>query len=287
MVRSLSRWFGTKAPRAKVAASHEVKPVIEALEDRAVPSVTVSNGTIRINQTDGNDRATVRFVFDGEPLPAYPFHIKYIEVKDNGKVTQVYLSQMQWPDLYHFTGRIIYQGYGGNDYFRNDTFLPTTAWGGDGNNTLIGGSGPDVLIGGDGNDKLYGNLGNDYLLGGRGNDQLFGAAGEDWLLGGLGNDYLDGNGPRDDSGPYPTPATDPPNGGYGSFMDGQPDHLFGGAGADRFVAEWRDGGFNRLFPYTNLDAPQDFSARQGDSIVNPPLGSIFNPNLPVVVSAKL
>jgi Ca2+-binding RTX toxin-like protein len=66
-------------------------------------------------------------------------------------------------------------------------------FGGDGNDTLTGGSGNDHLLGQDGNDSLFGGAGNDILLGGSGNDFIAGGAGNDTLIGGDGNDFLDGD----------------------------------------------------------------------------------------------
>ncbi|MEK7820004.1 MAG: FecR domain-containing protein, partial [Pseudomonadota bacterium] len=50
-------------------------------------------------------------------------------------------------------------------------------------NTILTGSGSDIIRGGDGNDTL---------VGGAGNDWLYGEAGNDTLTGGAGNDYVDG-----------------------------------------------------------------------------------------------
>ncbi|MBX7144598.1 MAG: hypothetical protein K1X79_09125 [Oligoflexia bacterium] len=73
--------------------------------------------------------------------------------------------------------------------------------GGDGDDTITGGNGKDVLRGGAGNDtisgkngkdQLFGDDGNDTLNGGNGNDVLDGGAGDDVLNGGNGNDKLTG-----------------------------------------------------------------------------------------------
>jgi len=65
--------------------------------------------------------------------------------------------------------------------------------GGDGNDTLAGGSSNDRLSGQDGNDTLFGGAGNDALSGGAGNDFISGGAGNDTLVGGSGDDFLDGD----------------------------------------------------------------------------------------------
>lgn len=69
--------------------------------------------------------------------------------------------------------------------------------GGNGNDTLSGGSGNDSLSGDNGNDKLIGGNGNDTLIGGSGNDSLSGGSGNDSLSGGSGNDTLIGGNGND------------------------------------------------------------------------------------------
>ncbi|VVQ24541.1 hypothetical protein PS938_05612 [Pseudomonas fluorescens] len=58
----------------------------------------------------------------------------------------------------------------------------------DGNDTLLGGAGNDILFGSGGNDNLDGGKGNDILLGGTGSDTLMGGQGNDILIGGSGGD---------------------------------------------------------------------------------------------------
>ena len=63
------------------------------------------------------------------------------------------------------------------------------------NNTIIGGSGADVLLGGEGNDCLVGGTGNDILRGGEGANTLVAGAGNNTLYGGSGaNTYVYGGG---------------------------------------------------------------------------------------------
>ncbi len=62
------------------------------------------------------------------------------------------------------------------------TYLGADAFTGTGNglaNTIIGGTGNDVLNGGDGNDTLQGGDGDDWLDGGAGNDSMSGGTGND------------------------------------------------------------------------------------------------------------
>ncbi len=110
---------------------------------------------------------------------------------------------------------ITFAGYAGDDFFTNNTAIPSTASGGAGNDSLRGGSGKDTLMGGDGDDKLMGNKGDDTLQGAAGNDTEIGGAGIDTLYGGLGDDSLSG-----------AAGDDKLNGGSGD------DWLDGGAGND-------------------------------------------------------
>ncbi|MFO0943739.1 MAG: calcium-binding protein [Pirellulales bacterium] len=93
--------------------------------------------------------------------------------------------------------KVEFHGYSGDDYFENQTAVPSLANGGAGADTLIGGSGPDELYGSTGNDYLDGRGGNDNLSGAADNDILFGDLGDDYVSGGSGNDYLFGGAGRD------------------------------------------------------------------------------------------
>ena len=92
------------------------------------------------------------------------------------------------------------------------------AWGGRGNDQIIGNAAANTLLGRAGRDTLQGGRGADELKGARGADRLFGGQGQDDLFGGNGADRLFGGQGRDTL-----------DGGRGN------DRLFGGAGADVFV----------------------------------------------------
>jgi Ca2+-binding RTX toxin-like protein len=66
------------------------------------------------------------------------------------------------------------------------------AFGGAGNDVLVGSSRRNFLDGRGGDDEIYGGASNDYLIGGAGNDSIFGDDGNDTLTGGDGNDTLTG-----------------------------------------------------------------------------------------------
>ncbi|NEP89171.1 MAG: calcium-binding protein [Okeania sp. SIO2C2] len=75
-----------------------------------------------------------------------------------------------------------------------------------GNDTIYGQGGDDILQGKGGNDDIFGGSGNDFLGGGNGRDELYGefdddsikgGGGRDSMYGGEGNDELDGDGGND------------------------------------------------------------------------------------------
>ena len=108
-----------------------------------------------------------------------------------------------------------------------------TLRGGAGDDLLLGGSGDDELKGGKGDDLLEGGSGDDELAGGRGDDLLLGGSGDDELNGGRGDDLLEGGsgddelaGGRGDDLLLGGSGDDELNGGRGD------DLLLGGAGAD-------------------------------------------------------
>jgi Ca2+-binding RTX toxin-like protein len=81
-------------------------------------------------------------------------------------------------------GHVIVYGMAGRDNIRLTGTVNLEAHGGDGNDTITGGAGHDVIWGDQGNDTLTGSAGNDVLIGGSGSDQLVGSAGHDLLISG-------------------------------------------------------------------------------------------------------
>ena len=92
------------------------------------------------------------------------------------------------------TSLILASGGNGNDSISfdetNGTLPAAHLFGGNGDDSLTGGSGNDQLDGGNGNDTLNGGAGTDSLFGGNGNDTLNGGAGFDQFFGGAGDDLL-------------------------------------------------------------------------------------------------
>jgi hypothetical protein len=164
--------------------------------------VAVETGNLIIQGTDGPDNVEV--VYKPGSGSGIFAALPRFEVTENG-VTSSHSALFLKP-----TSRIEFKGNGGNDIFKNSTDTPCTAFGNNGNDTLIGGNNHDILIGGRDNDTLRGGAWNDRLYGREGADVIFGEGGNDGLFGGV----------------------------------GEHDRLNGGAGADRFLQPESEVNFN-------------------------------------------
>jgi Ca2+-binding RTX toxin-like protein len=148
---------------------------IETLGDRVVPAVDFSfaNGVLTVTGGDTNEAITVLSQAANGAILV------------NGTNTGHTLSD---------TFGLVVDANGGTDSINisalNTTFFaqPANLDGGDGNDTVIGSNGKDVLTGGLGNDSLIGNGADDLLDGGDGDDTLTGNLGNDLFVGGNGTD---------------------------------------------------------------------------------------------------
>ena len=82
-------------------------------------------------------------------------------------------------DLTKARGHIEVQGSGGDDVILVGDEVEVAAYGGAGNNLIVGGRLGDVMIGGEDEDRLVGNRGDDVLAGNGGADRLYGGSGHD------------------------------------------------------------------------------------------------------------
>ena len=132
------------------------------------------SGSNYVRVVGDGDRLIVTYSVNGEPLQTQEF-------TGVGSISFFGFSRNAW-----------------DDYFQNDTNLPSLAIGNDGDDVLIGGDGNDFLVGGPGNDFVVGRGGDDNLDGNEGDDVLQGGDGDDDLSGDRGNDRLFGDTGNDD-----------------------------------------------------------------------------------------
>ena len=137
---------------------------------------------------------------------------------------------------------ILFVGLRGDDFFENQTAIPSVAFGQVGNDTLIGGSGNDRLFGNGQNDVILGNGGDDFIVAGIGDDQVNAGAGNDRILGVNGTNGLAGGAGNDTI--FGGNGDDTIEGGSGAnFLAGNDGHdringgddndqIFGGGGDD-------------------------------------------------------
>jgi Ca2+-binding RTX toxin-like protein len=114
------------------------------------------------------------------------------------------------------------------------TELPLSVDGDGGEDTIVGGGGPDDIRGSDDDDHLYGGGGDDKMSGDPGTDMVDGGEGADTVTGDLGNDTLFG-GPGDDE-VQGDEGNDTLDGGAGNDEvrgNSGTDTILGGEGDDR------------------------------------------------------
>ena len=83
-------------------------------------------------------------------------HADVIEINRSGSSIDVAINGVNTAFNASGVDGLIVKGFGGNDFVRNRTSLPSLLLGGAGDDTLIGGTGSDTISGGTGNDVLSG-----------------------------------------------------------------------------------------------------------------------------------
>jgi Ca2+-binding RTX toxin-like protein len=239
--------------------NHFTKIGMEALENRRLMTGDIdysfSTKTLTISGDQLNDRVDVRFEGSNVKVDLYAQRSNGTfdhsdRTKSIGSVNKIVFNGFSGNDALNITQgnlnsgvtlantRVEFNAAAGNDTMDNSASVVTTATGGDGNDSFVGGPLSDNLNGQAGNDSLYGRGGVDVILGGIGQDviiggddvdYLYGEAGGDYLYGGLGNDWLMGG---DDNDRLQGDAGD--------------DVLYGENGADVFFGglgnDWMGGG---------------------------------------------
>jgi len=182
----------------------------DRLEPRQLLAGIVFNaeiGQVLIGGTANADRATVTQLNDMITVSQEGFGSREFNVSE--------------VNVLHFVG------LDGDDFFENQTSIPSRAYGQGGNDNFIGGNGNDRLIGNDGDDVLVANGGNDFLFAGSGDDRLRGGEGDDRMLGTSGSNWIEGN--EGDDTVFGGRDNDVIHGGDGD------DFLSGGSGDDRII----------------------------------------------------
>lgn len=281
-MRSLisSLWAKCFAPQPQEPLRSRSYPTslrMEALEKRDCPAKIDLYGNLLV--IDGSNFSDTSNVWIGNNgTPSNPYDDVLVANLWYTDTNHAYPIPVSIQKVYSVQGvtDVQFEGLDGNDRFDNYTALQGV-WiaGGNGNDTINGGSGRDfivgengndILSGGAGNDLIYGGSGNDYLDGWTGNDEVYGGAGSDVLYGWTGNDTLNGEAGSDTL--YGEDGNDTLYGGYvwgAGSGDLARDYLSGGAGADTFAAEWYWDVWAAL--YFNRDNPSDFNAAAGDRFI--------------------
>lgn len=192
LAKSCLRAF-TSVPSAKRrrAATHSAGPM-EQLEVRqllaANLTATLANGVLKIEGTDKADRIIVH---ESNGFAGSFVSIDNVKISVSGKsVGSVDSAKVD---------KIEVRALGGDDVVSlshssyDAVSIPSTIWGGIGNDSIYGGAGPDTIWGNAGWDKLYGNDGDDFLGGGTAGVDGATVAERDLLSGGAGWDkFSDG-----------------------------------------------------------------------------------------------
>jgi Ca2+-binding RTX toxin-like protein len=156
--------------KAKIGPRDDRKARFETLEERWTPaaSIALAGNELRFTGDNSNNQAEV--AYNGNNVVA--------TISSGGRTARMVVQ----------AGRVAsvgFKGFGGNDSFINRlNAIPSRAWGGDGNDQLIGANATDQFWGGNGDDTLIGNGATDYLFGELGNDTINGGFGNDFLSGG-------------------------------------------------------------------------------------------------------
>ena len=175
-----SRAVRLAAAALAVAAAFAVGQGNTASAKEGFTAPTLENGVLTINGTNKADAIALR-------VSALQRGVLQVDVGDDGTAG----FEFNTADL----TRIIVKAGNGDDTVRIDesnglfsNVIPTTLEGGNGDDSLTGGSGAVTLHGGNGNDKLAGGNGDETLFGDNGNDSIDGNKGADTGVLGNGDD---------------------------------------------------------------------------------------------------
>ena len=141
-----------------------------SLSTNLVPDPIVpGKSTLVVRGTPGNDVIDIRPGGANQIVVQFLGPLSFQRTFDVGQIAHV----------------CVYGG-AGNDglWIEPGVTIPAVLFGGDGNNSLLGGSGPAVLVGGSGGNTLRAGTGPTILIAGSGAAHLYGGSGSDVLVGG-------------------------------------------------------------------------------------------------------
>jgi uncharacterized protein YkwD len=136
----------------------KIAPRVEALEVRDCPAtVNLFNGVLTVVGTEGNDN--ISLIRNGDQVG----------------------TQGQWFST-GSVARVVISAGGGDDVINDQSGYGAVIYGGNGNDTILGGRGHDTIYGGHGNDNISGDRGSDTIYGGGGNNTINGGLGNNNIV---------------------------------------------------------------------------------------------------------
>jgi hypothetical protein len=208
-------------------SSRRFAPRVEALDDRNLLSILLTNGLLDVIGTTGTDQIRITLLTPDQ-IGVTIDTTGESRAFDRSAVTSI-LVRSRAGDDFIVIGPNITQPAEVRAWAGDDRVL-----GGGGDDTLLGGGGDDVIDGRGGNDTIIGQDGNDFLLGNDGDDTIYGDYTSEKPTGGT--DIIDGGGGNDKI--FTGAGDDSAEGGAGrNSIDGVPDDgggSGGGTGDDTF-----------------------------------------------------
>jgi Ca2+-binding RTX toxin-like protein len=153
---------------------------IEHLEKRRLLAATLDGTLLRITGTRKNDAIVVTLNSRDK---------KKLDVRINKDRSSFTLASVKAMRINSSLGEDSVK----IDQVAGAILLPTTIYGGDGDDSIVAGAGRDRIYGMGGNDTVFGGSAADILYGDAGEDRMLGENGRDRVAGGAGDDWLEGN----------------------------------------------------------------------------------------------
>src|SRR5947209_1824061 len=209
---------GINTSRRNIATAAEM--IVQRLEERRMLSATLEDRiwtivtdndrnhviSVDVNPANTKLKVTIDGKAAGSVLIADIDSVEIDSAAGDDKISFNVSNKDLWVDVYGGDGNDTIIGGGGDDDLSgeggDDSIVggggDDVIWGDAGNDTIDGGKGNDEIYADDGNDSIDGGEGDDTIYAGRGNDDVSGDEGDDDISGGWGDDDLNGDGGNDD-----------------------------------------------------------------------------------------